>query len=54
MIFEEVEDGVNVYISHEELMRDDIVGFILTILHGREMYQRHANADLDDDYPYGE
>lgn len=49
MIFDENEDGLTIYITDEEMMRDDIVGFILTILHGREIYQRHANADMDDD-----
>lgn len=54
MIFEEVEDGMNVYISHEEMIKDDIVGFILTLLHGRELYRRNAHADMDDDDSDGE
>lgn len=54
MIFEEVEEGLRVYIPHEEMMKEDIVGFILAFLDGRELYQRHAHADLDDDDSNGE
>lgn len=54
MIFDENEDGLTIYITHDEMMKEDIVEFILTILHGREIYQRHAHADLDDDDSNGE
>lgn len=48
MIFCETDDGLNVQMPHKELMNDDIVGFILTVLKGREMYRCHY-ADMDHD-----
>ena len=54
MIFEETEDGCVIYIPHKQMMNPDTAGFIVTILHGRDMYQRDANAELDDDNSDGE
>lgn len=54
MIFEEKDNGMTIEILHKELMNEDIVGFLLTILHGRQIYQRNHHADMDDDDSDGE
>lgn len=48
MIFQEVEDGMEIRIPHKEMMNPDTAGFIITILYGRDMYQKYAKEDKSE------
>lgn len=54
MIFEETEEGMEIFVNHHDIMYMDVKEFIGTILMGRHIYRSHANADVDDDNSDGE
>lgn len=49
MIFEETEEGLEIFIEHHDMMYMDVEKFLSLILMGRHVYRSHANADMDDD-----